>query len=184
MLTCRVGGVALKSNVCVSWSLWLGGVWVVGASQTKKWREASLSVEGLKTGRKDRVAGYFAIPAIHVRLNGVNACAAASITASVVIVAVISVIATVVPLLQRLAQQTLVVPVVVPIILVLVLKLRTGGPCPWVPLPVVSWRLDGALPAGAPRRRGAWAGGMARSLEVRRIVFGILLLGQDGSGDK
>ena len=186
LLTCRVGGMALKSDV--------GGA---GSRQVRQGHadrrpvlshseeggEAGLPVEGLQARREQRVRcrvmGLHVPPADHLWLDRVHAGGARALAAGRIAGTVLA--STVRGLLQGLAQQALVpVPCVIFIILAVefdvvvvvaaaVTVVADGGPGQ---LPaVVAGMIRGGLAAGQGRGERAVGGGvMAGSLQQRRVV--------------
>ena len=181
MLTCWVGGVALKPNMCGGRTLWWLRMWwwnVVAASKAQKGREACLAIESLQAGGEYGSGWRVSVPAVHVGLHRVNAGAASTLATRCVARTVVSLFPGLFPLLQCLAQQALVVPVLHALVLVLVLQLWAGRPKPGLPLSlaVVPGTLGGGLSAGEGGRVGA--GGVAGALQQRAVVRSVLLLRQ------
>ena len=182
MLTCWVGGVALKPNMCGGRTLWWLRMWwwnVVAASKAQKGREACLAIESLQAGGEYGSGWRVSVPAVHVGLHRVNAGAASTLATRCVARTVVPLLPRLLTLLQRLAQQALVVPVLQALVLVLMLKLRAGWPKPRLPfsLAVVPGSLCGGLLATRKRRR-VGSGGVAGTLQQRAVVCRVLLLGQ------
>ena len=154
MLTCWVGGVALKPNMCGGRTLWWLRMWwwnVVAASKAQKGREACLAIESLQAGGEYGSGWRVSVPAVHVGLHRVNAGAASTLATRCVARTVVPLLPRLLTLLQRLAEQALVVPVLhdPTLVLVLLLKFRARWPQPRLALsfPVVSRSFSGGLPA-------------------------------------
>ena len=157
-LTCWVRGVALKSHVSDGgprkW--WHAACWprrVLGPSEPEEWREARLPVQRLQPGGEDGGGGRLAVPAVHVRLDGVDAGRACSLAAVVVTdtVSLLPLVPRAAGLLQRLAEQGLVVAVGVLVLPTARLHLLQSGwhrPGPRVSVAVVSGHVIGGVPAG------------------------------------
>ena len=189
LLTCWVGGMALKSDVGGAGSGQVGQGHADRRpvlSHPEEGGEAGLPVEGLQARREQRVGrrvmGLHVPPAAaHLRLDGVHAGGARALAAGRVAGAVLA--PAVRGLLQGLAQQALVpVPCVVFIVLAVefdvvvvvaatVTVVADGGPGQ---LPaVVAGMIRGGLAAGqgrGGRERAVGGGVVAGPLQQRRVV--------------